>query len=285
MVYTKTPLTPNMVDILVNILTELSTVVTLTTKHIKEGQLSASIPASNCLLTYLATEKCVKKLLGKNDIGVMLQRLDILAQEEACATAAQTLGAAYGLAKNMKVVAEGIAQLYRRTSGTQRFRWEGLDRRYQTGFGWVHLSDIHDEKGVKRLLAVATQQTANEMSKMNRLCSFGSLVDAERCFTGNQLRRELRRWLSPPDPSINHNLARKVQHSGTATWFTESNLFKQWRSTSSLLWICGKRTRNPSTLSTLLLLTIPVTSAGSGKSVLWYVTLPPSSSGYSHPVA
>ncbi|KAI0290374.1 hypothetical protein BC826DRAFT_545507 [Russula brevipes] len=51
MVYTKTPLTPNMVDILVNILIELSSVVTLMTKQIRQGQLSASIPVINRLLT------------------------------------------------------------------------------------------------------------------------------------------------------------------------------------------------------------------------------------------
>jgi hypothetical protein len=34
--------------------------------------------------------------------------------------------------------------------------------------------------------------------------------------TGNQLRQDLRRWLSPPDPSTNHNIACKAHHKGTA---------------------------------------------------------------------
>jgi hypothetical protein len=59
--------------------------------------------------------------------------------------------------------------------------------------------------------------------------------------TGDQLQHHFRRWLSPPDPSTNHNIARKAYHSGTATWFIEGNTFRQWKSTGSLLWIHGKR--------------------------------------------
>ena len=53
-----------------------------------------------------------------------------------------------------------------------------------------------------------------------------------------------RAWLSPPDPSINHNTASKAQHQGTATWFFEGDISKEWKSKSSiapLLWIHGKR--------------------------------------------
>ena len=61
--------------------------------------------------------------------------------------------------------------------------------------------------------------------------------------TGSQLRQDLRRWLSPPDPSTNHNIACSSHHSGTATWFFEGGTYKEWKSTGSepLLWIHGKR--------------------------------------------
>ena len=55
------------------------------------------------------------------------------------------------------------------------------------------------------------------------------------------LREKLQKWLSPPDPSTNHNIARKAHHNGTASWFFQGSIFKQWKS-SSLLWIHGKRT-------------------------------------------
>jgi len=59
--------------------------------------------------------------------------------------------------------------------------------------------------------------------------------------TGNQLREKLREWLSPPNPSINHNTARDIQHEGTATWFIQSNKFNEWKKSGSLLWIRGNR--------------------------------------------
>jgi hypothetical protein len=54
------------------------------------------------------------------------------------------------------------------------------------------------------------------------------------------LREKLQKWLSPPDPSINHNVARKAHHKGTASWFFQGSIFKQWKS-SPLLWVHGKR--------------------------------------------
>jgi hypothetical protein len=59
--------------------------------------------------------------------------------------------------------------------------------------------------------------------------------------TGNYLRDSLLRWLLPPDPSTNHNIACKAQYEGTAEWFFQGNIFNGWKSTGSFLWIHGKR--------------------------------------------
>ncbi|KAH9964694.1 hypothetical protein BGW80DRAFT_1447982 [Lactifluus volemus] len=72
---------------------------------------------------------------------------------------------------------------------------------------------------------------------------------------GDQLQRDIRIWLSPPDPSTNHNIARTAHHKGTAAWFIQGDTFQEWKTRGSLLWIHGKP---------LLL----VFAAGSGKSVL-----------------
>ena len=61
-------------------------------------------------------------------------------------------------------------------------------------------------------------------------------------FAGNHLRDSLLRWLSPPDPSINHNIAYKAHHDGTAEWFFQGSIFNGWKSTGSFLWVHGKRT-------------------------------------------
>ena len=61
-------------------------------------------------------------------------------------------------------------------------------------------------------------------------------------FVVKQLKLDLRKWLSPPDSSINHNISRNVHHKGTARWFFRGEIFKEWRITPSLLWVYGKRT-------------------------------------------
>ncbi|KAH9031840.1 hypothetical protein EDB84DRAFT_155858 [Lactarius hengduanensis] len=67
----------------------------------------------------------------------------------------------------------------------------------------------------------------------------------------SQIRENLRKWQSPPDPSINHNIACHRQHKGTAEWFFRGGIFEKWKVTGSLLWVHGK--------------------PGSGKSILWLV--------------
>ena len=57
------------------------------------------------------------------------------------------------------------------------------------------------------------------------------------------MRRDVRNWLSPPDPWKNQNLANESRHSGSGSWWIESDAYAEWKSSgpSSLLWINGKR--------------------------------------------
>ena len=85
----------------------------------------------------------------------------------------------------------------------------------------------------------------------------------------------IRSWLFPPDPSINHNIARGDHLEGTASWFTEGDMYSEWTAMGSLFWIHGKRTH----FSHFSFATCPDChlfhnpTAGSGKSILWYVIL------------
>ncbi|KAF8265659.1 hypothetical protein EI94DRAFT_1831090 [Lactarius quietus] len=56
----------------------------------------------------------------------------------------------------------------------------------------------------------------------------------------NQLKQLLQAWLSPSDPSTNHNIVQKCRHEGTAMWLFQGKIVIEWRSTGSLLWIHGK---------------------------------------------
>ncbi|KAI0275754.1 hypothetical protein BGY98DRAFT_1178154 [Russula aff. rugulosa BPL654] len=55
-----------------------------------------------------------------------------------------------------------------------------------------------------------------------------------------QLRESIHKWLSSQDPSTNHNIACETHHKKTATWFFQGNIYQEWKSKGSLLWIYGK---------------------------------------------
>ena len=103
----------------------------------------------------------------------------------------------------------------------------------------------------------------------------GSCRRYRACITGDQLQRDIRNWLSPPDPSKNHNIAYDAHRSGSATWFTGGSTFDEWRSTGSLLWIHGKRMSSSKhhPFATADFHRAPDHVAGSGKSILWYVMI------------
>jgi hypothetical protein len=93
---------------------------------------------------------------------------------------------------------------------------------------------------------------------------------------GGQLREQLQAWLSPPDPSINYNTARDAYHDGTAAWFTQHHMLRDWKGSGSesFLWIHGKR----KFISSFRLFTLadacpPGSIAGSGKSILRYIAI------------
>jgi hypothetical protein len=67
--------------------------------------------------------------------------------------------------------------------------------------------------------------------------------------SGDELQRDIRLWLSPPDPWKNYNAALKSRQCGTGAWFINGNMLSEWKATgrSSLLWIHGKRQLTPST--------------------------------------
>ena len=96
-----------MTDIIVKIMVQLLSVLSLATKQISQKRFS------KCAVTYIlpvaqcTKEKFAKKLLGETEIEAVLQRLDRLTQEEAQITVAQTLGVVHGLVGNVRIIMEG----------------------------------------------------------------------------------------------------------------------------------------------------------------------------------
>jgi hypothetical protein len=111
----------------------------------------------------------------------------------------------------------------------------------------VDVQDVHDQlqdaRGDMQDVGNKVQGVDDKLDQVNRSSSLYTYSSSEGSysFTGNQLRDSLLRWLSPPDPSINHNIASKAHHDGTARWFFQGSIFEQWKSTGSFLWVHGKR--------------------------------------------
>jgi len=90
-IYTEIQPTPAMTEMMVKIMAEILAVLALATKQINQGRL----------------KKFATKLLGENDIELILQRLSRLTLEESKLTVAQTLDVVYSLVNKMEVVMEG----------------------------------------------------------------------------------------------------------------------------------------------------------------------------------
>ena len=104
--YTRIPLSPAMVEIVIKIMVEILSTLALVTKELKQGLPSESVLVD--VVPYSTRPvKFVKKLLGEKDVEAVLQRLDRLTQDEARTTAAQTLEVVHGLVQNMSIVMDG----------------------------------------------------------------------------------------------------------------------------------------------------------------------------------
>jgi hypothetical protein len=96
-------------------------------------------------------------------------------------------------------------------------------------------------------MLVAMQEVVSEINKMKRTSHHPLFVlwRVNRS-TGDQLQKDARGWISPPDPSKNHAIARRIHYGESAAWFTQGPAFKEWDLTGGLLWIHGKRECLPS---------------------------------------
>ena len=160
----------------------------------------------------------MKKLLGKNDIEDALKRLDTLTQEEARMAIAEVLK-----------VTHVIDDFLRLINGEQ-----------------IVTSLIHAI--LNYFVLVIIQQSMGRAEEENCSLFLVSPVRSQNLiiFVVKHLRLDLRRWLSPPDSSTNHNNSCTVHHEGTAKWFFQGGIYNEWRTTPSLLWMHGKRTFLPS---------------------------------------
>jgi hypothetical protein len=105
--YTEVRPTAAMMNVIVNIMVEVLTILGIATKEIKQRRASELIIANSSDLTYGHAEKYMKKLLGKNDIESALKRLDTLTQEEARMATVEVLKMMRGVDNKVNDVLDG----------------------------------------------------------------------------------------------------------------------------------------------------------------------------------
>jgi hypothetical protein len=211
--YIEVPPTTAMMDIIIKIMVEVLSVLGTATKEMKRGRVSKYIPSNQLILDLdsdFSSGKLLTKLTGRADVEDSLQRLDKLTQEEAQMAAVELRMVMHKV--NCRVVqVEECVQSVGRGVGDVSNKVQGVD-------------DKVDQ--------VNRSSFPNTISFASRLLHIT---------TGNHLRDNLRTWLSPSNPSTNHNIACDAHHEGSAQWFFRGSIYKQWKSTGSLLWVHGKR--------------------------------------------
>ena len=154
-----------------------------------------------------------------------LTRLDKLTQEEARTAIAENLRATHAVDERVGRVTERVLAVDDRVAGVDE-RVASVDER---------VAGVDDR--------------VDQVIRSSSFDIISATYSALHIISENQLRENIHRWLSPPDPSTNHNIACDTHHKKPATWFFEGNIYLEWKSKGSLLWVYGKRTLCPIFLS------------------------------------
>lgn len=94
-------------DIIMKIMVEVLSILSIATKEIKGKKLSELITNVVSLLAHPHVERFFKKLAGGSDVEDALKRLDTLTREEARMAIAQILKATYNIDDRVRAVFDG----------------------------------------------------------------------------------------------------------------------------------------------------------------------------------
>ncbi|KAH9061879.1 hypothetical protein EDB87DRAFT_1830686 [Lactarius vividus] len=248
--YTAVPQTAAMTDIIVKIMVEVLSIFAIATKEIRQGR----------------AKKFVKKLVGRRDIEDGLQKLDRLTQEEARMATAEVLRLTHRVGDEVKGVSKGVQDVDGKVEGVDE-RVQGVDERVQGVDERVHGvgEEVQHIDYKVRAIDNRVKQVDHKVGVINdevklivdggkeTTAALQRIVNTVDDISRNQLRRELRNWISPPDPSINYNTACGAHHEGTAAWLTRGDAFNTWKSSGCLLWVHGKPGSGKSILSSVII--------------------------------
>ncbi|KAF8463389.1 hypothetical protein DFH94DRAFT_848962, partial [Russula ochroleuca] len=169
-----------------------------------------------------------KRLIGRTDMEDALQRLDKLTQEEARMALAENMKATHTVDERVREVTNTVVAIDNRVAS--------LDNRVAMG---THAID-ESVKGVREQVLAIDDRVAGVDERVAEVIHGKGNKASCRSTKKNQLQDNIYNWLSPPDPSTNHNIACDTHYKKAVTWFFQGSIFCKWKSTSSLLWIHGK---------------------------------------------
>jgi len=110
-VYTQVSPTTEMMDIIIQIMVEVLSILGIATKEIKQGRLSEYLLYNMTILTKDCSEKYAKKLIGRTKVEDALNRLDKLTQEEARMASAQNLKISHTVDERVRGVADTVVAI------------------------------------------------------------------------------------------------------------------------------------------------------------------------------
>ncbi|KAI9433551.1 hypothetical protein H4582DRAFT_987135, partial [Lactarius indigo] len=239
--YTTVPQTAAMTDVIVKIMVEVLSIFAIATKEIRQGR----------------AKKFLKKLVGRRDIEDALEKLDRLTQEEARMATAEVLRLTHGVDDKVTGVGSQVEGADERVQVVDE-RVHGVDEGVQRVGHKVQAVDDRVKQVDDRMGVISDDVKLIVEGGKDRSTAIQRIVNTVDDMNRNQLRRDLRNWISPPDPSINYNTACSAHHKGTATWLTQGDTLKRWRASGCLLWIHGKPGSGKSILSSVIIQDIEV---------------------------
>ncbi|KAI9445643.1 hypothetical protein BJY52DRAFT_1420739 [Lactarius psammicola] len=247
--------TAEMTDVIVKIMVEVLLILGIATKEVEQGRTSMPFPVNISPNIDFYAEKYFKKLVGRNDVEDALRRLDKLTQEEARMAAAEALMITRDIDDKVKDVGERLEGVDGRVQSVD-MRVEGIEDSVQSVDSKVWGVDHKIGSVIKGVMetGVAILQVSNQVKDLNR----------------NELRKDLRKWIAPPDPSVNFNTASGAHHKGTAAWCTKGNTLVDWKTSGTLLWIHGKPGSEKSVLSSVIIEDIKTISVSGSAHMVYF---------------
>ncbi|KAH9052799.1 hypothetical protein EDB87DRAFT_1691449 [Lactarius vividus] len=248
--YTEVTPTAAMSNIITKIMVEVLTIFGIATKELRRG----------------SAKKFLKKLAGRTDLEDAIKKLDRLTQEEARMAVAEVLKITHIVHSNVKVVDGKVERIDDKVEdmggkvGDMSGKVDDMGEKVENMGSKVNdvgdkvdgVGDKVDDVGDKvedmgqdignRVQCVdeKVQVVVDDGKEAKSIIRQTAITVDE--IKWNQIKKLLRAWLSPVDPSTNHVIAQKAQHKGTTVWFFQGNIFIEWKSTGTgtLLWIHGK---------------------------------------------